>query len=411
MEPPKASRAAGRLLSALGIVVPENLPTFFKRFELLEHAFAKLARDQELPPSVIARKAMTYVESMALSALYLHNVDRVGKRARARGRPFIENAGHIYVGDDFQLVSLFVRSHLVTGHDAVLEIGNAVNINFGAAISARQSVKIGNHVRIGPYCVIMDSDYHSVREGEETNVQPIVIDDDVWLAGRVSVLRGAHIGQGAVITAGSVVTGEIPPRVVAGGVPARVLRRREEGDPSLFSWQSYSEPASRRSMSPMSVRAVSSAPPSARMPPSPRIPPTTPVPSFAAMHPPLNGNGNGWNGSLTSDAPPHSMPAMANGPITGFGPYNGSSSNPPADVGSVADAVEDVFRELFGLEGPVDPSWSSNDIPKWDSLGQLRLLHLLEERFAVSIPEFQLVNMSSVGRVCSIVQECIQQSP
>ena len=398
MDPAKPRRPRGGLLRALDTVSTDNLPAFLKRFEVIEHALGKLARDRELPPSVVARKAVTYVESMALSALYLRNVDRVGKRARARGRPFIENAGEIYIGDDFQLVSLFVRSHLVTGHGAVLHIGDSVNINFGAAISARQSVRIGNHVRIGPYCVIMDSDYHSVREGEETLVQPIVIEDDVWLAGRVSVLRGSRIGQGAVITAGSVVTGEIPPRVVAGGVPARVLRRREEGDPALFAWPPHSEgPTTRRSVAP---RPVTSIPPSTGAPPPTPLPPTPPL------------NGAAWTGSEAAAAAlgvSVAAPAIANGPSSGA--HNGNGANTRRAIGSVTDAVQDIFRELFGLEGPVDPSWGSNDIPKWDSLGQLRLLHLLEERFAVSIPDFELVNMSSVGRVCSIVQQCVEQSP
>jgi acetyltransferase-like isoleucine patch superfamily enzyme/acyl carrier protein len=400
MDRAKPPRQSG-LFATLKSVLPEALPPFLRRFEALDQAFAKLTRDQALPTSVLARKAVTYVESMALSALYLRGASRLGKRARARGRPFIENQGRLLIGDDFQLVSLFVRSHLVTGHRGILEIGDAVNINFGAAISARQSVKIGNRVRIGPYCVIMDSDYHSAREGEETMVQPVVIEDDVWLAGRVSVLRGAHIGHGSVITAGSVVTGEIPPRVVAGGVPARVLRRREEGDPATFSWQGQSESsASRRNAPPAYSRAMTPVPPSAR------IPVTPPMPAFGAQ-------------SWPAGPPSQVVPSISDGPYSSArprslssGPRGGNGSAASAvELGSVTDAVEAVFRELFGLEGPLDPSWSSNDIAKWDSLGQLRLLHLLEERFSVSIPESELVNMSSVGRVCSIVQECVEQLP
>src|SRR5262249_16843342 len=55
--------------------------------------------------------------------------------------------------------------------------------------------------------------------------RPVEIGADVWIAGRVTVLPGTTIGDGSVITAGSVVSGTIPAGVVAGGVPARVLRR------------------------------------------------------------------------------------------------------------------------------------------------------------------------------------------
>src|SRR5262249_2917988 len=141
------------------------------------------------------------------------------------GAPFIENLGRIVIGDDFNFVSLFVQSHLVTGHAGSLEIGNSVNINFGAAISSHERVTIGDRVRIGPYAIIMDSDYHAAKNRDDRPTAPIVIEDDVWLAGRVSVLKGSRIGKGSVITAGSVVSGDIPAGVVAGGVPARVLRK------------------------------------------------------------------------------------------------------------------------------------------------------------------------------------------
>ena len=54
----------------------------------------------------------------------------------------------------------------------------------------------------------------------------IVIEDDVWIGANVVVTRNVRIGTGGVIAAGSVVTGDIPPFVVAGGVPARAIRLR-----------------------------------------------------------------------------------------------------------------------------------------------------------------------------------------
>ena len=54
----------------------------------------------------------------------------------------------------------------------------------------------------------------------------IIIDDDVWIGYKATILSGVHIGQGAVVGAGAVVTKDVPPYSVVGGVPAKVLRYR-----------------------------------------------------------------------------------------------------------------------------------------------------------------------------------------
>ena len=90
---------------------------FLEKSTLATQLFTKVTRDREkLPGYVIRRKALTYLEALAFSPIYLRHCTRVGKRARTRGMPFIENLGRIEIGDDFNFVSLFVRSHLVTGH-------------------------------------------------------------------------------------------------------------------------------------------------------------------------------------------------------------------------------------------------------------------------------------------------------
>ena len=63
-------------------------------------------------------------------------------------------------------------------------------------------------------------DLHGLKCGEVT------IEDHVWIASRVTILPGVTIGQGAVIACGSVVTKDIPPRVIAGGIPAKIIGQR-----------------------------------------------------------------------------------------------------------------------------------------------------------------------------------------
>jgi maltose O-acetyltransferase len=197
------------------------------RSSLLRRIARSLERDRYLPLRKKVRKGLVFLWSFAMSRLYLHAVDKLGRAARTRGRPYIDNLGRIMIGNGFNLNSRIVRSELATGPRGTIDIGDDVSINFGASISAQTKVKIGNRVRIGPYAMIIDSDFHTPGGDPYSTPtgQPITIEDDVWLGGRVTVLKGTTIGARSVITAGSVVTGIIPPDVIAGGVPARVLRR------------------------------------------------------------------------------------------------------------------------------------------------------------------------------------------
>src|SRR6185503_18160058 len=105
----------------------------------------------------------------------------------------------------------------------------------GASISAEERVSLGQRVRLGPHVTIADHDDEDAAErtgSADPRPRPVTIGDDVWLAARVRVRKGAFIGSGAVVTAGSVVTGEIPAGALAGGVPARVLERRPERAPA-----------------------------------------------------------------------------------------------------------------------------------------------------------------------------------
>jgi len=346
--------------------------------KLLNQVLSKLGRDRErLPPNVLLRKALRYAEGLALSSLYLRYCTSVGARARVRGKPFIENLGKIVIGDDFNFVSLFVQSHLVTGHEGVLDIGNSVNINFGAAISAHERVQIGDRVRIGPYSIIMDSDYHSANNRNLRPSAPIVIEEDVWLAGRVSVLKGSRIGKGSVITAGSVVSGNIPSGVVAGGVPARVLRAINPEDPSALGWAALEDPS---------------------------------------VFTPPQGSGQGFGGSqvgLTSQAkafPEREASSDELPPPSEARPRGvEAAATSEGNSDELEPEIAEVISTTFGLSGPVQMAWGMRDIPKWDSLGQLRLVMALEERFNINIPEQQLVQMNSVSRVRDVVRACTRR--
>lgn len=164
---------------------------------------------------------------------YFRHADSLGPRVRLWGRPYVYSAGDIYIEDRVQLVSTVVPLEIHAGPDGTLEIGERTYINYGCSISASKHIKIGANCSIGTYCMLMDNDFHHIdpeRRNERPESKPIILEDNVWLGGRVIVLRGVTIGKDSVIAAGSVVSKDIPSGVIAGGVPAKVIRPIDERD-------------------------------------------------------------------------------------------------------------------------------------------------------------------------------------
>jgi maltose O-acetyltransferase len=112
----------------------------------------------------------------------------------------------------------------------LLSIGSRAFINYNAIILDSTPVTIGERTWIGPglqlytACHPLDAATRTAERPLES-ASPITIGDDVWLGGGVIVLPGVTIGAESVIGAGSVVTRDIPPRVVAVGNPCRVIRK------------------------------------------------------------------------------------------------------------------------------------------------------------------------------------------
>lgn len=151
----------------------------------------------------------------------------VGRRVRLWGRAVVSNYGTLAVGERARIVGTLVPVELYVGEGAQLEIGAGAFINYGCSIAANQLVRIGPRCSIGTYAIIMDNDFHHIepeRRDERPESAPIVLEENVWLGARVTVLRGVTIGAGSVVAAGSVVVKDIPPRSLAAGVPARVIR-------------------------------------------------------------------------------------------------------------------------------------------------------------------------------------------
>lgn len=116
---------------------------------------------------------------------------------------------------------------------SAISLGDNSGIGSYAQISS--NVVIGKDVMMGPYCFIYTSNHRMdgleqpMRKQGFTPPRAVIIEDDVWIGARVTILPGVHIGKGSVLGAGSVITADVPPYAVVGGNPARVLKYRNNG--------------------------------------------------------------------------------------------------------------------------------------------------------------------------------------
>lgn len=150
-----------------------------------------------------------------------------GPRVRVWGNPRVVVEGRMLIGDRVRLVSKPACLELFVGRGATLSIGRSSFINHGTSIAALERVEIGESATIGPHCMILDNDFHRLepsRRQELPPSRPVVLEKNVWLGARVIVLAGVTIGENTVVAAGSVVSRNLPPNVLAGGMPARVIR-------------------------------------------------------------------------------------------------------------------------------------------------------------------------------------------
>lgn len=156
---------------------------------------------------------------------YLKKATLVKKGAKVHQRPSIENRGYLAIGAEVELRSDIHICRLAVKEGARLVIGDHCLIN-GAMIAATLSVEIGNYCRLAPFVHIMDGDFHDLTDRNlPGDAASVVLHDHVWVGTRSILLKGVTIGEGAVISPGSIVTKDVEPYTLVGGVPAKVIKR------------------------------------------------------------------------------------------------------------------------------------------------------------------------------------------
>lgn len=136
----------------------------------------------------------------------------IGQRTVMWGMPTILGSGNIY-------------QHLT--------IGQACWFNIGCIFELGAAVHIADRAVFGPQVMLLTTTHHlgdGDRRAGLPYAEPVQIGEGAWLCARSTILPGITIGAGAVVAAGAVVTKDVPPNTIVGGVPARTLRQLTASD-------------------------------------------------------------------------------------------------------------------------------------------------------------------------------------
>lgn len=142
-----------------------------------------------------------------------------------------KRGNRIVLGKHTQIYDHVVVRCVGGGGDII--IGEHCYINPGCVLYSGNGIRFGNYVLLAPGVKVVPSNHAFdsrktvIRhQGFMKSKGGVVIEDDVWVGANAVLLDGAHVGRGAIVAAGAVVSGHVPAFEIWGGVPARKLRDR-----------------------------------------------------------------------------------------------------------------------------------------------------------------------------------------
>ena len=139
----------------------------------------------------------------------------------------VDPEGRIDIADDVKIP----RYCTFRAGPGRVSVGEKVNIGTFSFLAGYGGLSIGDNCAIASHVVIttyrhLFSDKTVPIRDQEVEFGPVAIEDDVWIGTHALIMPGVRIGGGSVIAAGAVVTKDVPPRSIAAGVPARVIKER-----------------------------------------------------------------------------------------------------------------------------------------------------------------------------------------
>jgi acetyltransferase-like isoleucine patch superfamily enzyme len=157
---------------------------------------------------------------------------------------WISGKGDIIIGDN---VTLDGKSNIAFAarfsDQPTLQIGDNTGIGHGCSFTIGKLISIGRNCTLSGEITIMDSNGHDAdpaarsarKPPKPEDIRPVIIRDEVWIGRQCLIFPGVKIGEGSVISAGSVVRTHVPPYSVVAGNPARVMFRLKKPDQSSQS--------------------------------------------------------------------------------------------------------------------------------------------------------------------------------
>ena len=179
--------------------------------------------------SGIKKISASVVSFMVKSKIYLleENIT-LGSNVVIGGGVVIKttDGGKIIIEDNVSIE----RYCYIYAQQGTIKIGKESFIGMGSQIVAKKSIIIGKDSLVSANCVIRDANHRTKRDTfinkQGHIVESIDIEDDVWLGSHVVVTAGNRVGKGAVVGANAVVTKDVDPYTVVGGVPAKFIQDR-----------------------------------------------------------------------------------------------------------------------------------------------------------------------------------------
>ncbi len=190
-------------------------------------------------PLYIAHQTISGVLSTMMRVFYWTPMFKTQVKGSCRqlylygGKPLVQGSLELVIGDGCRISGVTTFSgRSASEKTPLLHIGNNVGIAWQTTIAVGSKVIIEDNVRIAGRGFLAGYPGHPIDPDlrakglpdTDDQVGDIVLKKDVWLGTNVSVMRGVTIGEGTIVAAGSVVTRDLPPYVMAGGVPAKVIR-------------------------------------------------------------------------------------------------------------------------------------------------------------------------------------------
>ncbi len=151
------------------------------------------------------------------------NLKDVGSSIRCEGKVQLTGTKNIKIGNSCKISK---NVHLHTEGRGYIHLGINVHIGTGVKIISNYNITIEDNTHIGDNVIIKDSIGSNLKESNGGGSKPVYIGKDTWIGKGTRIHAGVTLGHHSTITPRSVVTRSIPPEVIAGGTPAKIIADR-----------------------------------------------------------------------------------------------------------------------------------------------------------------------------------------